>query len=48
MPAVSINVGYLSNVDDDTSLSNEEYVNKVSDALTDAVLEYFTGRNLTE
>ncbi len=48
MPAVSINVGYLSNVDDDTSLGNEEYVNKVSDALTDAVVEYFTGRNLTE
>ena len=48
MPAVSINIGYLSNIDDDTSLGNEEYVNKTSNAITDAVIEYFTGRNLTE
>lgn len=44
MPAVSINIGYLSNETDDTNLSNEDYQNKLAEAIAEGIDEYFKGK----
>ncbi|MDF2667735.1 MAG: hypothetical protein K0R67_41 [Paenibacillus sp.] len=43
MPAVLLEVGYLSNKNDEALLFSEEFQNRIAGAIADAVKQYFTG-----
>lgn len=41
MPAVSVNIGFLSNEQDDKNLNDQKYLEKMADAAADGIDEYF-------
>lgn len=41
MPSTVINVGFLSNSEDDTNLSNDEYMDKMAEGIANGIDEYF-------
>ena len=41
MPSTVINVGFLSNSEDDTNLSNDEYMEKMAEGIANGIDEYF-------